>query len=432
MTIVQEWKTVPIRETYLEFHDGPHATPPPAESGAIYLGIKNLTEYGQLDFSEIRYIAEADLPNWTKRVVPQKGDIVFTYEATLNLYAMIPEGFHGCLGRRLALIRPNPDIVDPRFLFFYFFGYEWRSIIKQKVIAGATVDRIPLIEFPNFEITLPPLETQRKIAAVLSAYDDLIENNMRRIKLLEQAAHDLYREWFVEFRFPGHEDVPLVDSGTEYGMIPQGWEVRTVGSICDQVDGTIKTGPFGSQLHQSDYTDFGTPVVMPKNIVNNRISEDGIARIDDETLERLSQHQLSVGEIIYGRRGDIGRQALITDREQSWLCGTGCIRIALGDDVVLPLYLHLFLCQENVITWIYNQAIGATMPNLNSRIIRSISLIVPPYDLQSKFVSLVNSSYELINSNFSRNQILRESRDLLLPRLVSGQVDVSELEIEGN
>ncbi|MDQ1255208.1 MAG: type restriction enzyme subunit, partial [Euryarchaeota archaeon] len=114
------WKKVPIKDLYLGLYDGPHATPKPSSSGPVFLGIKNVTEDGRLDLSQIRNISEDEFPKWTKRVLPAAGDIVFSYEATLNLYAMIPKGFQGCLGRRLALIRPDTKVVDPKFLYYSF------------------------------------------------------------------------------------------------------------------------------------------------------------------------------------------------------------------------------------------------------------------------------------------------------------------------
>ena len=116
--VPEGWEVRPIKEIVEGVYDGPHATPPPAEHGAVFLGIKNITESGRLDLSSTRYIAEEDLPKWTRRVSPQAGDIVFFYEATLNLYALIPEGFRGCLGRRLALVRPIAS--DRSGLFLYF------------------------------------------------------------------------------------------------------------------------------------------------------------------------------------------------------------------------------------------------------------------------------------------------------------------------
>ena len=101
----------PIKEYSIGIYDGPHATPAEADEGPIFLGIKNITEDGRLDFSEIRHVSEQEYPRWTKRVIPKAGDLVFTYEATLHRYALIPDGFRGCLGRRVALVRPNPELV---------------------------------------------------------------------------------------------------------------------------------------------------------------------------------------------------------------------------------------------------------------------------------------------------------------------------------
>src|SRR5579885_693443 len=115
-------------------------------------------------------------------------------------------------------------------------------------------------------------------------------------------------------------------------------ERRTLGEVCDQVGGIIQTGPFGSQLHQSDYVSQGVPVVMPKDIIDGRVSDKEIARISEEDANRLSRHRLQSGDIVYGRRGDIGRQALITERESGWLCGTGCLRISLGNTVIDPVF----------------------------------------------------------------------------------------------
>jgi len=110
---------VPIEQVYQGLYDGPHATPKPSEDGPVFLGIGNITESGQLDLSSIRHIAEAEFQTWTRRVTPEAGDIVFTYEATLNRYAMIPRNFRGCLGRRLALIRMPPSSVYRNFLFLF-------------------------------------------------------------------------------------------------------------------------------------------------------------------------------------------------------------------------------------------------------------------------------------------------------------------------
>jgi type I restriction enzyme S subunit len=215
-----------IREISVGVYDGPHATPELHDEGAaVFLGIPNLRPDGRIDVTAARWVAEGDLAKWTRRVTPQPNDIVFTYEATLNRYAIIPEGFKCCLGRRTALIRPDPSQIDHRFLFYYFFSPRWRAQIEANTLTGATVDRIPLTTFPEFEVLVPELQEQRRIAEVLSAYDDLIATNQRRIALLEDAARRLYREWFVHLRFPGHESVPVKDG------VPEGWRMGPLGSL---------------------------------------------------------------------------------------------------------------------------------------------------------------------------------------------------------
>lgn len=158
------WRRAEIQETYLGLFDGPHATPAPSSFGPIFLGIKNINEGGGLDLSTVRHIAEADYPRWTKRVVPEQGDIVFTYEATLNRYALLPHGLRCCLGRRMALIRPKPKFKH--FLYLHFFSDDWRQVVAARTLSGATVDRIPLTAFPTFPITLPP-------EAVVATFDNL-------------------------------------------------------------------------------------------------------------------------------------------------------------------------------------------------------------------------------------------------------------------
>ena len=197
----------PIRGVAHGIYDGPHATPPHADSGPVFLGIKNITPDGRLDLSEIKHVSEEHYPRWIRRVEPRANDIVFSYEATLHRYAIIPEGFRGCLGRRLGLIRPNADRVIPRFLHYYLFSANWRSVVEAHVVNGATVDRIPILRFPEFQIQVPDLDTQRNVVSTLTAYDDLIGNNHRRIRLLERAARLIYKEWFVQLRFPGHDHV---------------------------------------------------------------------------------------------------------------------------------------------------------------------------------------------------------------------------------
>lgn len=188
------------------------------------------------------------------------------------------------------------------------------------------------------------------------------------------------------------------------------WIESTLGEICNLGGGEIKTGPFGSQLHQSDYEEQGIPVVMPKDIIDGRVLEDSIARVNDGHIERLDQHKLSEGDIVYGRRGDIGRQALVRSENVGWLCGTGCLRISLGENTsVSSRFLHLYLKQPDVITWIANQAIGATMPNLNTSILKSVPVKYPEnFAYQDELADNLFAYDNLIENNNRRIAILED------------------------
>jgi type I restriction enzyme S subunit len=189
-------------------------------------------------------------------------------------------------------------------------------------------------------------------------------------------------------------------------MTGENWRETTLGDVCDEVNGIIQTGPFGSQLHQSDYSDVGIPVVMPKDIVEGRINTGSVARVSMEHIERLSRHKLESGDIVYGRRGDIGRQALIRPEQAGWMCGTGCLRLSLGDSVVDPLFLHNYLRQDDVVRWITNQAVGATMPNLNTGILRSVPLRFPTLPIQQRIAGILSAYDKLIENSQRRIRIL--------------------------
>ena len=170
-----------------EVFDGPHATPKVVDVGPVFLGIRNITPDGLLDFSVADCVSEDDFARWTRRVTPIEDDIVFSYEATLHRYAMIPRGFRGCLGRRIALVRVDKSKASPRFVYYTFRTAKWRSYIENNLLYGATVNRVPIAKFPDFEIDLPPLEVQFQIMSELAKIDEQIELHRRSVELLKES-----------------------------------------------------------------------------------------------------------------------------------------------------------------------------------------------------------------------------------------------------
>jgi type I restriction enzyme, S subunit len=170
------------------------------------------------------------------------------------------------------------------------------------------------------------------------------------------------------------------------------WSTTTLGAVCEAQGGAIQTGPFGSQLHTSDYQDFGTPVVMPTNIGDGGISEDGIARIGQADIDRLPQHVLQLGDIVFSRRGDVTKNALIRQREAGWFCGTGCLKVRLGAETLAnAMFISHCLRQPEIKDWLIRHAVGATMPNLNTGILAAVPLRLPPLSTQREVADMLDA-----------------------------------------
>lgn len=170
----------------------------------------------------------------------------------------------------------------------------------------------------------------------------------------------------------------------------------------------IQTGPFGSQLHSSDYSEEGTPVIMPQDIVDWKISEDKIARVNGENVTRLKRHKCQLGDIIYPRRGDLAKCAFITSRELGWLCGTGCLKVTVDESKAIPKYVYFHLQQPYSINCIETATVGSTMPNLNTSILSKVKLRLPSLNVQKKVVEVLSEYDRLVELNKRKIEILEE------------------------
>mgnify|MGYP002671892016 CR=1 FL=1 len=380
---------IPIKDICVGIYDGPHATPPAANSGGVFLGISNITKNGHLDLSNIKYISEEYLPKWTKRVTPQEGDIVFSYEATLNLYAIIPKNFYGCLGRRMALIRTDNNKVNNKFLFYYFFSKKWRDVVAEHTITGSTVDRIPITTFPGFPIELPSLETQHRIAYTLSRYDSLIENYQKQIKLLEEAAQRLYKEWFVNLRFPGHENTNIVDG------VPEGWEKKSVGDMLRRMERT-------KQIPSNEYLKRGEIPVIDQ-------SRNFVAGYTNDEDSRL---KVTTPVILFGDHTRVLKYLSF-----SFARGADGTQLIMSNDIDrLPQSLF------------YNALVEKDLSNYSYarhfKYLKAEQILVPTKEIAQKFDTFAAKIYEQIQSCRHQLRLLTESRDRLLPKLLSGEIEV--------
>jgi type I restriction enzyme S subunit len=188
---------------------------------------------------------------------------------------------------------------------------------------------------------------------------------------------------------------------------PEHWELTTLGQLCTDSGGGVQTGPFGSQLHAADYVDVGIPSIMPKNISIEGVSTEDIARITKEDAQRLSKYLVKEGDIVYSRRGDVEKSSLITEKENGWLCGTGCLKVSFGKNSSVPSgYIHAYLSHPAIREWISRHAVGATMPNLNTSILSAVPVLVPPKDEIDIILSVWKNTTDKIILNRQTNQTL--------------------------
>jgi type I restriction enzyme, S subunit len=280
----------------------------------------------------------------------------------------------------------------------------------------------------EIDVPSPPLSIQRKIAAILSAYDDLIENNTRRIQILEEMAQAIYREWFVHFRFPGHEGVRMVDSGTELGEVPEGWEVVSVSDIA-----TIYRGK--SYRSYELLEEGGLPFLNLKCVDRDGgFRQDGLKRFKGVFKEFQTA---KAGDIIIAltdmtqERRIIARAARVPDTgEKFFVMSMDLVKVIANHDLN-QAYLYGMLRYSSFPEEVKEFANGVNVLHLNPKFIEDYQFLLPSNNLTNAFGTFVELIYKQMDILERKNSNLRITRDVLLPKLVSGELDVSDLDIQG-
>jgi type I restriction enzyme S subunit len=320
----------------------------------------------------------------------------------------------------MALIRTNPLKVDVRFLLYYFFTEEWRAVIQRNMLTGATVDRIPLTTFPDFPVRVPPMPIQQRIADILSAYDELIENSQRRIRILESMARALYREWFVHFRFPGHENHPRVAS--PLGEIPQGWEATILGVHLAALESGKR--PKGGIREEAD----GVPSIGAENI--NGIGKHEFASeklVPREFFEQMRKGVVRDRDVaIYKDGAYIGKSSYFRDSfPHNECCVNEHVFLLRGEGIRLKQnFLYVWLQEPDTVQAIRSKNANAAQPGINQQTLGRLELVLPDEKTAAHFDRLIEPLLAEIINLAKRIQNLRRTRDLLLPRLLSGQIEV--------
>jgi len=301
---------------------------------------------------------------------------------------------------------------------YLFLSDGWRRIIEGNVISGATVDRIPLEKFPSFPAVLPMLSMQRKVADILSAYDDLIENNQRRMALLEEAVRQLYREWFVRLRFPGHEPSRIIDS--PLGPIAEGWRVVRLGDITTKI-GSGAT-PRGGQ---SAYQEQGITLIRSLNIYDERFADEGLAFIDDDQAAQLSHVTVEPRDILLNITGaSVARCCMVPERYLPARVNQHVMIIRVNATLADPSFVLCAINSDQRKRQLLSYAqVGATREALTKETVTNFEIVLPDEKLLRQFGEIACDISQQREVLAHQNADLRAARDLL-PRLMSGEIAV--------
>ena len=378
-----------------------------SEGVPFYRG-KEITEKynGKLDVSTELFITEAKFKEIEKKFgAPQAGDLLLTSVGTLgSVYVVKPSDRFYFKDGNLTWFRKLKGL-DSQFLY-YWIGSPQGKAELQKATIGSSQSAFTIVLLKGMEMQLPPLPVQRRIAGILSAYDELMENCQRRIRILESMARALYREWFVHFRYPGHESVPRVDS--PLGPIPQGWEVKPFTEIADVLSGgTPKTDI-------AEYWNGEIPFFTPRDTTDNFYVLDTDKHVTELGLSKCASELYTPDTVFITARGTVGKVALPS---VPMAMNQSCYALR-GKSGVPQRFLFLMTLQQ--VDYLKTNTGGATFDTIVVDTFRRMEVVKPARDIIARFATKTDAIFEQVNALQRQIQNLRQTRDLLLPRLLSG------------
>ena len=397
------WKKAKLSECCQSISDGDHQAPPKSNKGIPFVTISNIKD-NSFDFTNCMHVPQSYYDNLLAKRKPQKGDILYSVVGSFGIPVLIKENVKFTFQRHIVILRPNPHIVEPAYMSYSMLSKAF-FLQADAAAIGAAQRTISLSSLQNLTINLPDLPTQRRIASILSAYDDLIENNRRQIKLLEEAAQRLYREWFAELRFPGHESVKVVDG------VPEGWMKGTVDNIVKLLSGY----PFKS----SEYVSSGKyRLITIKNVKDGEFSPDNVDYIDQLPDKVPSHCILTEGDILLSLTGNIGRVCIVNG--YNYLLNQRVAKL----QTLHPAYAYCMFRSKEMLNKMTALSNGVAQQNLSPIRVEKIRILIPSSNLLFQFKNIVEpiiSQIILLNNQIT---FACEARDRLLPELMGREIEV--------
>jgi len=318
-------------------------------------------------------------------------------------------------------VRGKKGTSDTLFLFYYLLHPEVRSDLAGKMEGSTGRQRLSKTVLGDRMIPLPSLPEQKKIAYILSTVQKAIDEQERIIQTTTELKKALMQKLFTE----GLHNEP--QKQTEIGPIPESWTPISLGELCKKPGGALQTGPFGSQLHKHEYQENGIAVVNPTHLTGNRINHENVPRVSEEVAQRLGKHRLRRNDILFARRGEIGRQGLVTEAEETWLCGTGCFLVRASKPFIDNRYLALYFATERLVKWLYSHAAGAIMPNLNNSVMQRLPVFYPDLMTQTTIIKTFATIEQKLSTAVRRQSALQDLFRTLLNELMTAKTRVNKL-----
>ena len=318
----------------------------------------------------------------------------------------------------LHRLRPIVAEVEPRFYVYFLQSAFTQLGIFEGAGNKTTIPNLSRSRLAALRVPQPIFDEQQAIVAGLARIREAIKTHDQIIVRALELKHATMRLLFT------HGLRGETQKETEIGSVPESWEQTTLGDLCQEFGGTLQTGPFGSQLHKDDYQEIGVAVVNPTHIEAGRIVHNNVPRISEEDALRLQRHCLQDSDILFARRGEIGRQALVTKLEEGWLCGTGCFLIRVRSISIDNRFLSYQFSTEASISWLRTHAAGAIMPNLNNVVLGRLPVFYPGVSEQREIVAVLEAIDHKIDLHRKKRAVLDDLFKVLLHKLMTGEIRV--------
>lgn len=386
------------------------------DEGRPVINVRNIG-LGRLRPEKLEYVDEVTAERLSSHLLLAR-DLVFARKGAVDRHLIVQPDQAGWMqGSDCLRLRLDPNAIHPEFVSYALLRDEFRTWIMQQCSHGATMPTLNQAVIGRIELRLPPLPTQRRIAAILGAYDDLIEVNRRRIAVLEEMARRLFEEWFVAFRFPGHDTTPLPD--TPHGPLPQGWQVQPIGDVFEFLGGGTP-----SKTEPAYWDDGDVEWFTPSDLTGAKrtFMDRSSTRITKEGLRRSSAQLFPPFSVMLTSRATVGVIAVNTAPATT---NQGFITCLPNDRVPLAFLIHWL--RQNVPVFIAH-ATGATFKEITKGVFRRLPMAVPPADLVHHFEALCRPLLDQVLVHERSQERLAAARDLLLPRLISGELTVADAE----